>query len=138
MELAGLSEEILAKRTAKATEEGKMEEHGLVPLSKRKAKIKWKESERHCNESAISEWRDAEEEEDKDMVNPEYKYYEEKEQEHSVSSFVCRCSSCVRISETDRNDPGFQVFREQLQSLANCSDCAALISKLLLSLPHPV
>ena len=72
-ELEKISEEIMEKRKMKAIEENKLEEHGLVPPSnKRRAKIKWKESERHCEESAISGWKEVDEEL-MENENPDFK-----------------------------------------------------------------
>ncbi len=121
-ELQKMSETIMVQRETKAREENKLAEYG-IELNKRKAKIKWKESERHLHESVMGGWQDVPVGgEGEAVVNPEYKYFVEDESEN------CDCPNCKNMDPTIRTE--FKEFRQKLQELYQCPDCALILDSL--------
>ena len=122
-DLVEVSEEVLKQRVKKAKEENKLEEYGIVAINKRKAKVKWKESERHTKESLIGDWKDLDINE---PINPDYKFFIENELRE------CICKSCQEMDERTKEE--FDQFKKKVSELYNCTNCSKVIDCLIKSL----
>lgn len=123
--LLKVSEAVLEQRAVKAKEENKLIEYGFAETNKRRAKIKWKESERYAKESMIGNWKDVGDEE---IINPEYKFYCGSETEE------CTCIKCKEMDEKAKEE--FEQFRNKVTELYNCPDCSKIINCLIQSLTN--
>ncbi len=124
-ELGKVSEEIMRQREAKAQEEGKLVEYGLA-ATRRKAQIRWKESERHTGESVISDWKDVADAPAQAVpANSEYKYFPAELREDEE----CGCERCTAMSEAERES--FHEFRKKLAALYDCPTCAKTLEAVV-------